>query len=83
MQKLYKEPVKEKLIAQRVKEIKAGKVYAAVSCIPQNAEKFAKIAEEAGADLFVGNGWRYERLGNIKLRSTPLIVDSLKADRWH
>jgi len=53
VQKLYKEPVKEKLIAQRVKEIKAGKVYAAVSCIPQNAEKFARIAEEAGADLFV------------------------------
>ncbi len=53
VQKLYKEPVKDKLIAQRVKEIKAGKVYAAVSCIPQNAEKFARIAEEAGADLFV------------------------------
>ncbi len=53
VQKLYKEPVKEKLITERVKEIKAGKVYAAVSCIPQNAEKFAKIAEEAGADLFV------------------------------
>jgi len=53
VQKLYKEPVKEKLIAQRVKEIKAGKVYAAVSCIPQNAEKFSGIAQEAGADLFV------------------------------
>jgi len=53
VQKLYKEPVKEKLIAQRVKEIKAGKVKAALSCIPQNAEKFCKIAEEAGADLFV------------------------------
>jgi len=53
VQKLYKEPVKEKLIAQRVKEIKAGGVAAAVSCIPQNAERFTKIAEEAGADLFV------------------------------
>jgi IMP dehydrogenase len=53
VQKLYKEPVKEKLIAQRVKEIKAGKVKAALSCIPQNAETFCKIAEEAGADLFV------------------------------
>ena len=53
VQKLYKEPVKDKLIAQRVKEIKAGKVAAAVSCIPQNAERFIKIAEEAGADLFV------------------------------
>jgi len=53
VQKLYKEPVKEKLIAQRVKEIKAGKIYAAVSCIPQNAERFSAIAQEAGADLFV------------------------------
>lgn len=52
VQKLYKEPVKEKLVAQRVKEIKAGKVLAAVSCIPQNAERFGRIAEDAGADLF-------------------------------
>lgn len=52
VQKLYKEPIKEKLIAKRVSEIKAGKVLAAVSCIPQNAEKFGKIAEEAGADVF-------------------------------
>jgi IMP dehydrogenase len=52
VQKLYKEPVKEKLIGERVKEIKAGKVTAAVSCIPQNAEKFGRLAEEAGADLF-------------------------------
>src|SRR5882672_12802399 len=47
VQKLYKEPVKEKLIAQRVKEIKAGGVTAAVSCIPMNAERFAPIAQEA------------------------------------
>jgi IMP dehydrogenase len=53
VQKLYKEPIKEKLIAKRVKEIKAAKVKAAVSCIPQNAEKFARIAQAAGADLFV------------------------------
>lgn len=53
VQKLYKEPVKEKLIAQRVKEIKAGGVAAAVSCIPQNAERFGALAQEAGADLFI------------------------------
>ena len=53
VQKLYKEPIKEKLIAKRVKEIKSGKVKAAVSCIPQNAERFSKVAQEAGADLFV------------------------------
>jgi IMP dehydrogenase len=53
VQKIYKEPVKEQLIAQRVKEIKAGGVAAAVSCIPANAERFAPLAQEAGADLFV------------------------------
>jgi IMP dehydrogenase len=51
VQKLYKEPVKEKLIAQRVKEMKVGKAKVAVSCIPQNAEKFLHAAEEAGADI--------------------------------
>jgi IMP dehydrogenase len=53
VQKLYKEPVKDKLIAQRVKEIKKGGGAAAVSCIPMNAEHFAPLAQEAGADLFV------------------------------
>jgi len=53
VQKLYKEPVKEKLIGQRVQEIKKGGVAAAVSCIPMNAEKFAPLAQDAGADLFV------------------------------
>ncbi|MEI8349779.1 MAG: GuaB3 family IMP dehydrogenase-related protein [Candidatus Omnitrophota bacterium] len=53
IQKVYTTPIKEKLIAKRVKEIKSKKGYAAVSCIPQNAKKFAAIAEEAGADCFV------------------------------
>lgn len=53
IQKVYTTPIKEKLIAKRVNEIKKGKGYAAVSCIPQNANKFAEIAEAAGADCFV------------------------------
>jgi len=53
VQSVYKEPIKEHLVAQRVKEIKAGGVPAAVSCIPANAEKFGKLAAAAGADLFV------------------------------
>jgi len=53
VQKLYKAPIKEKLIAKRVEEIKAGKVPCAVSTIPQNAEKFGSIAQEAGSDIFV------------------------------
>jgi IMP dehydrogenase len=53
IQKLYLEPIKEELIAKRVKELKAAGVLAAVSSIPQKAERFACIAQEAGADLFV------------------------------
>ncbi len=53
VQKLYEEPIKEKLIARCVKQIKKAKVPCAVSVIPQRAEKFGKIAEEAGADVLV------------------------------
>ena len=53
VQKIYLEPVKEKLVAQRVREIKKGKVPVVVSSIPQKAERYGKICEEAGADIFV------------------------------
>ena len=53
VQSIYLKPVKEKLIAKRIKEIKSKKVPAVVSCIPQNAKKFAEIAQEAGCDIFV------------------------------
>jgi len=53
IQKIYEEPVKEKLISKRVQEIKKGGVRAAVSTIPKNAERYAKIVEEAGGDIFV------------------------------
>lgn len=53
IQKVYNTPIKEKLISKRVQEIKERKGYAAVSCIPQNADKFSGIAERAGADCFV------------------------------
>lgn len=53
LQGIYKEPIKEKLISKIVKQIKDAKVPAIVSCIPQNAERFGAIAQEAGADIFV------------------------------
>src|SRR5580704_4018959 len=53
IQKLYLEPIKEELIGRRVEELKKAGVLAAVSSIPQKAERFAAIAQEAGADLFV------------------------------
>jgi IMP dehydrogenase len=53
IQKIYTEPVKEELISRRVQELKQAGVLAAVSSIPQKAERYAAIAQEAGADLFV------------------------------
>jgi IMP dehydrogenase len=53
IQKVYTEPIKEDLIAERIRELKAAGVLAAVSSIPQKAERFGCIAQEAGADLFV------------------------------
>ena len=53
VQKLYVEPIKEKLIAKRIEQIKKAKVPCVVSSIPQRTEKFGKIAQEAGADIFI------------------------------
>ncbi|MBP9865611.1 MAG: GuaB3 family IMP dehydrogenase-related protein [Candidatus Omnitrophica bacterium] len=53
VQKLYEEPIKEKLISQRVQEIKKAGVRAVVSSLPQKAERYGKISEEAGMDCFV------------------------------
>ena len=53
IQKAYLEPIKPKLITRRVQELKKAGVLAAVSSIPQKAEEFGRIAQEAGADIFV------------------------------
>ena len=53
LQKIYQEPVQEDLIAARIREIKDAGVPAAVSSIPQRAESFGHMAQEAGADIFV------------------------------
>jgi IMP dehydrogenase len=53
IQKIYTEPIKEDLISRRIQELKKAGVLAAVSSIPQKAEQFGLIAQEAGADVFV------------------------------
>jgi IMP dehydrogenase len=53
IQKLYLPPIKEELISKRVQELRKGGGIVAVSSIPQKAERFAAIAQEAGADLFI------------------------------
>ncbi len=53
VQSLYVNPVKEKLIRKRIREIKNKKATCAVSTIPQNVERFWQVAQDAGADIVV------------------------------
>ncbi|MBU2541311.1 MAG: GuaB3 family IMP dehydrogenase-related protein [Candidatus Omnitrophica bacterium] len=53
VQSIYKEPIKEKLVAKRIGQIKEEKVSVIVSCTPQNAKRFGEIASSAGVDFFV------------------------------
>jgi IMP dehydrogenase len=53
VQSIYLKPIKEKLISKRISEIKRAGVTAAVSAIPQRAERFGVIADEAGCDIFL------------------------------
>jgi IMP dehydrogenase len=56
MQKIYAEPIKEELIAKRIKEIKAGGVISCASLTPQRVEKYYDIAIKAGLDILVIQG---------------------------
>lgn len=53
VQGIYTKPIKESLISKRIYQIKKAKVPAVVSAIPQRAERFGAIAQEAGCDIFV------------------------------
>jgi IMP dehydrogenase len=56
IQDIYKEPMKPKLIGERIGELKKAKVAACVSTIPQNADSIAKLVQEAGADILIIQG---------------------------
>jgi IMP dehydrogenase len=56
MQEIYLEPVKEELIAQRIREIKAHGVVAAASLTPQRVEQWYELALDAGLDILVIQG---------------------------
>ncbi|HVG89534.1 MAG: GuaB3 family IMP dehydrogenase-related protein [Gaiellales bacterium] len=56
MQQIYAEPVKPELIAQRIREIKAGGVLAAASLTPQKVRAHYQLALDAGLDVLVIQG---------------------------
>src|SRR5881397_3245155 len=56
MQRIYREPVKEELIAQRIREIKEQGVVCAASLTPQRVRDYYEVALEAGLDILVIQG---------------------------
>jgi IMP dehydrogenase len=55
LQRIYREPVREELIGQRVEELRASG-FAAGSLSPQKVERYHQAALEAGLDLLVVHG---------------------------
>jgi IMP dehydrogenase len=56
LQEVYREPVKARLIGERIRAIKAAGISCAVSSIPARAAERAEIVEAAGADVLVIQG---------------------------
>src|ERR687891_776220 len=71
MQRIYAEPVKPELIAQRIREIKDEGVVAAASLTPQRVRKYYEIALEAGLDILVIQG-TVVSAEHVSTRSEPL-----------
>ena len=53
MQRVYSQPIKEKLVGLRVEEIKKTGAQCAVSVTPAFTKKYGPLAVEAGADMLV------------------------------
>ena len=53
MQKIYSQPMRDDLVAERIKAIKKEGAICAVSVTPANTKRLASIIVEAGADILV------------------------------
>ncbi len=53
LQKIYSEPIKDNLISERIQAIKKSGAVCAVSATPADAKRFAILAAEAKADIFI------------------------------
>ena len=71
MQELYREPVKDELVARRIREIKEGGVTSAASLTPQRVRKYADVILEAELDILVIQG-TVVSAEHVSTRSEPL-----------
>jgi len=73
MQEIYQKPIKDELIARRVKQIKDGGVLAAASLTPQRVQQYYRTALEAGLDVLVIQGTVISA-EHVSIRVEPLNI---------
>lgn len=79
MQEIYKEPVKAELVAERIREIKAGGVLAAASLTPAHVREYFEVALEAGLDVLVIQG-TVVSADHVSTRVEPLDLKKFIAE---
>lgn len=81
LQKIYSQPIKEKLIGQRVEAVKKAGALCAGSVTPASAKRFAPLVTEAGGDLlFVQSTVTTARHTSKSVRGLifPELIKSIK-----
>ncbi len=78
MQEIYKEPVKEELVGQRVAELAEAGITTAASITPPRVERLHKVALEAGLDILVIQG-TVVSAEHVSTRGEPLNLKSFIA----
>ncbi len=71
MQELYREPVREDLVARRIQEIREGGVVSAASLTPQRVRRFADTVLQAELDVLVIQG-TVVSAEHVSTRTEPL-----------
>jgi IMP dehydrogenase len=71
MQEIYAEPIKEELVARRIREVKEAGVVTAASLTPQRVARYAKLVLDAELDILVIQG-TVVSAEHVSTRTTPL-----------
>jgi IMP dehydrogenase len=71
MQELYREPIKEELVARRIREVKEAGVIAAASLTPQRVRTYADLVLQADLDILVIQG-TVVSAEHVSTRTEPL-----------
>jgi IMP dehydrogenase len=78
MQELYREPMKDELVVQRIREIKEGGVVTAASLTPQRVARYAEKVLEAELDILVIQG-TVVSAEHVSTRTEPLNLKEFVA----